>query len=174
MPFDPFKFVRSFETSHPNLSHKLAMCFLGLISPFNGHLKTRMLEWTDNTAVILLKHKRGVYNHVKAIHAGAQFTLGETCAGLVIIRNFPFNGYRPLMSDVKVQYLKQAKSDITGECFLSPEQIETANVTMSNGEIPTIQLVTNISGDVNGSQEIISIVTTTWQVKPWGLVRSKK
>ncbi len=171
MPFDPFQFVRSLETKSPKLSHKLAMCFLGLISPFNGHLKTEMLEWTDNRVLISLKRSRGVRNHVKSIHAGAQFTLGETCAGLVIIRNFPFAGYRPLMSDVKVTYSKQARGRVVGECALSPEDIAKMHRTIEAGEVPMIEMVTNIRND---QDEIITVVTTTWQVKPWGQVRPKK
>ena len=173
MPFDPFKFVRSFENKSPKLSHKLAMSFLGWMSPFNGHLKTQMSEWTDNKVQIVLKRSRGVRNHVGSIHAGAQFTLGETCAGLVIIRNFPFGSFRPLMSDVKVSYSKQARSEVVGECILYNEEIEKAKETIARGEIPVIELTTNIYGQVNGQTEIVSVVTTTWQVKPWGLVKSK-
>ena len=173
MPFDPFKFVQGLEKTSPGFSRKLTMFFLGFMSPFNGHLKTDMQEWTDNKAIITLMRTRGVRNHVAAIHAGAQFTLGETCAGLVIIRNFPFSHYRPLMSDVSVTYSKQARSDITGECILSPEAILKAHDAIGRGEIPVIELTTNISGDVNGQREIISVVKTVWQVKPWKQVRSK-
>ena len=173
MRFDPFKFVRSLEAKHPKLAHKLVIFFLNLVTPFNGHLKTRMLEWSDNSTVVELKHSRGVCNHLKAIHAGAQFTLGETCAGLAIIRNFPFAGYRPIMSNVSVVYSKQARGDVIGECLLPQSEIDRVKDAIAKGEVPTIEMTTNISGDVNGSQEIISVVKTIWQIKPWGLVKSK-
>lgn len=172
MPFDPFKFVRGFEGKKPELSRRLAIGFLGLMSPFNSRLKTRLIEWTDNKAVIVLKRSRGVRNHVGSIHAGAQFTLGETCAGLVIIRNFPFGGFRPLMSNVSAVYSKQARSDVTGECILAQSEIDRAKESMAAGEVPTLEMTTRIYGDVNGERTIVSIITTMWQVKPWGQVKS--
>lgn len=173
MPFDPFKLLRSLEEKHPKTSRCLTMAFLSRLSPFNNHLGAKLLDWTDNHCLIFVKKRRRVQNHVGSIHAGALFTLGETCAGLVIIRNFPFAKFRPLMSDVKVSYSKQARSDVWGECIAVEGSMANAHQIFDKGEIPTIEMTTNISGMVNGQKEIIAVVTTVWQVKPWGLVKSK-
>ncbi len=174
MPFDPFKFLRGLEDKYPKTSKCLTMGFLNKLSPFNNHLGAKLIEWSDNRCLIFVKKRRKVQNHVGSIHAGALFTLGETCAGLVIIRNFPFEKFRPLMSDVKVNYYKQARGDVWGECIAAPGAIEAAHVTFQSAEIPTIEMTTNISGDVNGERQIIAVVTTIWQVKPWGQVKLKK
>ena len=174
MPFDPFRFLKNLEKTSPKLSYGLTMAFLNRLSPFNNHLGAKLLDWTDERAFIFVKRRRGVRNHVGSIHAGALFTLGETCAGLVIIRNFPFEKFRPLMSDVKVTYSKQARGDVYGECVAVPNAMSDAHHIFDSGEIPTIEMTTNITGDVNGEKQIIAVVTTTWQVKPWGQVRTKK
>ena len=172
MPFDPFSFLKNLETTQPEIARFLTMQFLNRFSPFNNTLKAKMLNWTNNECKIFVRKRRGIQNHVGNIHAGAIFTLGETCAGLVIIRNFPFAQYRPLMSDVKVTYSKQARGDITGVSTLNVSAIQNAQDKMASGEIPTIEMRTDIYSDVKGAQEIIAVVSTVWQVKPWKDVRS--
>lgn len=170
MPFDPFSAIAKLERKSPALARFVAINFLSWLSPFNAHLGSRLVEWTDEKCVIAIKRHRGVRNHVKSIHAGALFTLGETCAGLVIIRNFPFAKYRPLMSDVKVNYSKQARGDVTGECVIPKETVARMLREIVAEQIPFVEVVTNI---MNDQKEIIAVVTTTWQVKQWGLVRTK-
>ncbi len=168
MPFDPFHAIARLEEKSPALGRWVAMAFLSNLSPFNRHLKAKMLEWNDNKCVIEVKRRRRVRNHVGSVHAGALFTLGETCAGLVIIRNFPFGKFRPLMSDVRVTYSKQARGDVVGECVISPPDILRMHEDIARDEVPSIEVVTNI---YNSDKEIIAVVTTVWQVKPWGMVR---
>ncbi len=168
MPFDPFFAIARLEEKSPKLGHWAAMTFLSFLSPFNAHLKAKMVEWNDNKCAISVKRRRRVRNHVGSIHAGALFTLGETCAGLVIIRNFPFAKFRPLMSDVRVTYSKQARGDVVGRCVIPPETIARMHEEFKKDEIPSVEVATNIS---NGDGEIIAIVTTVWQVKPWDAVR---
>jgi acyl-coenzyme A thioesterase PaaI-like protein len=170
MRFDPFHWLAQLEQKRPALAKWLAMILLSCVSPFNAHLGAKLLGWDDLACTILLKRRRGVRNHVATIHAGALFTLGETCAGLVIIRNFPFEGFRPLMSDVRVSYLKQARDDVTGEACIPPETIASMHAALARGEIPTVEVVTDI---YDTSRLHIAAVTTVWQVKPWKDVRSK-
>jgi acyl-coenzyme A thioesterase PaaI-like protein len=170
MPFDPFAFIKGIEKNSPRFARMATMCALSLISPFNRHLKARLMEWNDEKAVIQLRRIRRVRNHVGSIHAGALFTLGETCAGLVIIRNFPFKKFRPLMSDVKVTYSKQARGDVTGEAIIPAADIERMHETIRQGEVPSLEVTTNIFND---QREMIAVVTTTWQVKSWQLVKVK-
>lgn len=170
MPFDPFKSIARLEAKSPHFARFVAIHFLNWLSPFNGHLGSRLDQWTDERCVIYLKRHRGICNHVKSIHAGALFTLGETCAGLVVIRNFPFARYRPLMSDVKVNYAKQARGDVTGDCVIPAEAIARMHEELRNEIVPFIDAVTTIR---NSENEVVATVTTTWQVKRWDLVRKK-
>lgn len=169
MRFDPFRMLVRLEKKRPALARFLAMVFLSFVSPFNARLRARMVRWDDNNCVIFLKRRRGVKNHVGTIHAGALFTLGETCAGLVIIRNFPFEGFRPLMSSVRVDYSKQARDDVTGAAHVGPETIGAMREALAGGEVPSVEIVTEIS---DGTGLPIAAVTTVWQIKPWQKVRS--
>ena len=170
MPFDPFQAVVRLEGKSPAFARFATMFLLSWISPFNARLKADLLVWDAEKSVISVKRRRGVRNHVGSIHAGALFTLGETCAGLVIVRNFPFGQYRPLMSDVRVNYSKQARGDVVGKCVIPASEIERLKSEMNGDEPRFIEVVTDI---FNAEKEIICKVTTTWQVKKWSLVRKK-
>lgn len=167
MRYDPFRWLVGFEPRHPRLARFLAMRILGFVSPFNSHLGAEMLEWTDRRCAISLRRRRKVRNHVGSIHAGALFTLGETCAGLVIVRNFPFQRFRPLMSEVRITYSKQARGDVTGTAEMPAEEVDRMLAVIGQGEIPFTELVTHIT---NRDGEIVAEVTTLWQVKSWDLV----
>jgi acyl-coenzyme A thioesterase PaaI-like protein len=170
MPFDPVELVEKFEKAAPSLSRKFSMLALGFISPFNSHLKGKLKAWGKNKVKIELACHRGVKNHVGSIHAGALFTLGETCAGLIIIRNFSFKEHRPLMSEVSVVYDKQALEGVTGVCEVTAGVLDKAKATLKKGEIPFIPMKTLI---FNGKGQKIAEVNTKWQVKPWKKVKIK-
>lgn len=169
MPSDPFRVISLLERKHPRFARWAVMKALGNMSPFNRPLGAKLVEWDDRHALIEMKRRYRLRNHVGSIHAGALFTLGETCAGLVIVRNFPFEKFRPLMSDVRVTYSKQARGDVAGRCEITPDTVAAMKAVLDGGEIPTVEMVTTI---FNREQETIAVVTTVWQVKPWQLVKT--
>jgi acyl-coenzyme A thioesterase PaaI-like protein len=168
MQFDLIPIAEILEAASPSLANSLSMRALGLISPFNAHLKAKLLLWGKNKSKIEIKCHRGIRNHVGSIHAGALFTLGETCAGIIIIRNFSFKNFRPLMSDVKVKYSKQARGKVFGTSHLAPGALKKAQKELKEKKIPFIPMETIITDEKNN---VIAEVKTIWQVKPWKQVR---
>ena len=171
MPFDPIKLIERFESTSPALTNKMTMLALGLMSPFNAHLHSRLVKWTKNKIEIDLRCHRGVKNHVGGIHAGALFTLGETCAGLVLIRNFSFEEHRPLMAEVSVKFEKQARSLVHGVSEIADGALSSARKALKVGEAPFIPMLTLI---VDDKDQKIAEVKTVWQIKAWNQVRIKK
>ena len=171
MPFDYFKLMTQLEKRAPALSKKISIKILGLVSPFNSHLKARLLNWTKESASLEVPLHRGVKNHIGGIHAGAIFTLGETCAGLVIIKNFSFSKYRPIMTDVSVKYSIQARGKITGVTTVKRSSINKVNQGLMSGSPQTIALETRI---LNSKKEELALVKTKWQIKSWDQIKIKK
>ena len=170
MRFDPVALAEVLESASPRLANVLSMKALGLISPFNSHLGAKLLTWSKNESKIEIKCHRAIKNHVGSIHAGALFTLGETCAGIIIIRNFSFKKFRPLMSDVEVKYSKQARGKVQGIAVLSLEALKKAQKEIREKKIPFIPMKTIITDEPGN---VIAEVKTIWQVKPWKQVRKK-
>ena len=49
--------------------------------PFANHVGVRLLEIGDGSASAALEQREEVSNHIKSMHAGAMFTLGEAASG---------------------------------------------------------------------------------------------
>ncbi len=169
MAFDFVKVVSQIERKSPTISKHLSMGFLSLASPFNSHLKLKMLNWDQRWIQLRLKNHRKVRNHVGSIHAGALFTLGETCAGLLIVRNFSFKEFRPIMSKISAEFFKQAKSTVTGEAVLESMKVNEIKYGLDRGHEQFIDMQTQIKRE---SGELIALVNTTWQIKSWDKVRT--
>ena len=73
-----------------------------------------------------LDFKDEVKNHVKTIHASAQFTLAETKSGLYLVELFPDLSGKvvPLLRDAKIKYKKPALEKIIAFANIEDEEIE--------------------------------------------------
>lgn len=170
MRFDIGELITKVEKASPRFSKKLSTTLLNLTSPFNGHLKLKMLNWSDSGAKLQLRNHRAVRNHVGGIHAGALFTLGETCAGLTIIRNFNFKEYRPILSHISADFFKQARKTVIGESFIQKNDVHNIKRGLNDGEPQFIEMHTEIK---NEDDEVLAKVNTTWQIKSWAQVKTK-
>ena len=72
-----------------------------------------------------LEYKGDILNHVKTIHASAQFTLAETQSGLYLQNIFPELEGKvvPLLRDSKVKYKKPALKKIVAYASANDENI---------------------------------------------------
>lgn len=75
---------------------------------------------------LYLECKEDILNHIKTIHASAQFTLAETESGLYLQQLFPELEGRvvPVLRDAKVKYKKPALKKIVAIASVNDESIE--------------------------------------------------
>ena len=137
---------------------------LNIAIPFNIPHKFKYLELSEQKAVIEIPYNKMNQNHLGGIHACAIATLGEYPAGLIILKHFGIANYRIIMKDLRVDYIKQAKSSLLGVAQLSPEDVEVIKSQLSKEGHSLINMVTNIMTE---QEEIVAIVQTTWQLKNW-------
>ena len=62
-------------------------------------------------------------NHVQMMYAGALFTLAEVPGGAVFMSAFDGKKYYPIVNDMKIRFRRPAKTDITVEVRITPEQV---------------------------------------------------
>ena len=170
MPFDFVHIVEKLEKSAPEFSKKISIKFLGLVSPFNAHLKLKMLQWTRFKVQVEMSCHRAVKNHIGGIHAGALFTVGETCAGLLLVRNFKFADYRPIMAKISVEFLRQARSKVIATSEINEILLREIQLGLNRGESQTVDMQTHI---IDEEGQVVSRVMTQWQIKAWDQVRLK-
>jgi acyl-coenzyme A thioesterase PaaI-like protein len=143
---------------------------LRFLIPFNGPHSFKMAIIDEGQVSIKLPYKRVNMNHLKGIHACALATLGEFCAGLSLIKQFPFSKYRPILKSLHSDYTYQAKTDVIGTILIDHERMNQVKEELKTADKVTVNLVTII---VNTEQKEVARITTEWQIKSWEKVKTK-
>jgi acyl-coenzyme A thioesterase PaaI-like protein len=144
---------------------------LALGIPFNAPHGFKIKKINSDAVVIELPDKKLNHNHLSGVHACAIATVGEFCAGMSILSAFGISKYRLILSELNVKYTYQGRTNLEGLCV--PSQInkdEVEKALESEGKFLQT-LVTTIREKETGKD--VATVTTTWQLKPWNLVKTK-
>ncbi len=155
---------------HPPAAPALAGLGIRLASPFNRPLRAAVEIWEPTRCRIRVAHRRPLQNHVGSLHAGALVTAGESAAGLMLVRTFPFDRFRPLLMSLSATYLRQARAELFGEVAITLELLAALEERLRAGETARVELVTNLT-ELDGTA--VARVETVWQVKPWSQVRAR-
>jgi acyl-coenzyme A thioesterase PaaI-like protein len=144
---------------------------MGRIIPFNRPHGFFIEELTEERVRTAAAYKRSNHNHIRGIHACAIATVAEFSAGLLLLSRLDPARYRLIMSKLDVDYMYQAKQDITAETCLSNAELQDRVLKpLETAESHSIVLETLIS-DRDGNQ--VARAHTTWQIKRWDKVRTK-
>jgi len=154
----------------PGIARMVTGRGLGLMSPFNGHLKARLLTWEQDRCVFELKNKRRVRNHLGGVHAGALVTLGESAAGLLLLKNFSFSDYRLILKELKAEYERQGRGrlEATAE-FTAARRKKVASALEEDAQF--VPMVTEIYRE---DGELVARIKTKWQLKRWEQVGQRR
>lgn len=66
----------------------------------------------------------GNQNHVGTMYAGALFAIAEVPGGALAVQLFDPAKYYPVIKDMKVDYRRPARTDVTVEASISPEEVQ--------------------------------------------------
>jgi acyl-coenzyme A thioesterase PaaI-like protein len=103
-----------------------------------------------------LEYKNDVLNHLKSIHASAQFTLAETQSGLYLQKLFPelVGKVIPLLRDSKIKYKKPALKMISALVKCSDEDVARFKEQFDRKGRSTLSLHV----EVKDSDEVVTAV----------------
>ncbi len=139
--------------------------------PFNAPHRMKIRQISEDQVRVVLPNRKLNHNHLGGIHACAMATVGEYCAGLSLLSSFGISKYRLIMSDLSVTYTWQGRTDLEGIC--SPRVIDkdAVKAALDEGKTYTQSFETVIQEEKTGKE--VARVKTTWQLKPWGSVKTK-
>lgn len=93
----------------------------GLAVPYLATSSVELLEVDAGEAVLALRNRRKVQNHMKGVHASAMFLLAEAATGVVLSANLP-DGSRFATTHIEIDYKQKAVGDLKAIARLTPEQ----------------------------------------------------
>ncbi len=127
--------------------------------PFVSHVGIK-----DKNNELSLDFKENVLNHIKTIHASAQFTLAETQSGIYLQKLFPeLEGkVLPVLRDAQIKYKKPAQEKIIAIASTDGEAVEKFKQQFERKGRGSLQIEVEVK-DMNGV--LTSQGTFTWFVQ---------
>ncbi|WP_286233841.1 DUF4442 domain-containing protein [Thalassotalea sediminis] len=126
---------------------------------YAGTTGIEIVSWTDSKAVVQLKNKKKVQNHIGTIHAVAAAVLAESTTGIVFGMNVPDHCI-PLLKSMKIDYQRRMQGKLTATAQLTQVQQEIICST-DKGEIFVNVEIT----DESNQQPIICAMEWAWVPK---------
>ena len=170
LPTNKFAILSKIQSIQPDfLRLKILDKVFTAMIPFNRGLGFEIKKLDQESCMIFSPEKRKRQNHVGGAHACALAVLGEYTAGLLLAQHYSPEKYRFIIAHLEAEYHKQGRGTLEALC-LKPD-ITILNPVTENGDK---EMFVDLSTEIKNSQgELVAIIKTKWQAKPWELVRSK-
>lgn len=144
---------------------------LTMMIPFNAPHGIKVVQVGQNFINAKIPYKRKNHNHLRGIHACAIATLGEFCAGMTLVKSFPFSKYRLILSNLEIDYHYQGKTALIGHAKITDEQISDVESSLKDSDKTLIVMETRVA---DKSDNDVATVKSTWQIKEWSNVKTKR
>ena len=153
------KIVSNINVLPEFLRVKVMTSIFGNMVKFTGTAGISIDELSDQRAVISLKNKKSVQNHIGSVHAVAGILIAETATGYLVGMNIPDTSV-PVIKTIKADYVKRAKGNMKAVACLSDEQVATMK-SQDKGETVVPVLVS----DEEGKEPILMEMVWAWTPK---------
>lgn len=88
-------------------------------APFFATIRPMFIELRPGHALVRMKKRRAVHNHIGTVHAIAMCNLAELAAGVMSDATVPVT-HRWIPKGMTVEYLKKAETDLTAVAEIEP------------------------------------------------------
>lgn len=126
--------------------------FVGRMAPYTGTIRALVLELAPGHALVQLRDRRAVRNHLRSVHAIALANLGELASGLAASAAMP-DGVRGIPVAIHIDYHRKARGTLraTGSAVL-PKVTE-----------PT---TTEVTAEIHDeARTLVTTVRVTWKLE---------
>lgn len=138
---------------------KALTTFFGTVVKFTGTTGIKVEELTEKRAVVTLKNKKSVQNHIGSVHAVASILIAESATGYLAGMNVPESSVN-VIKTIKADYVKRAKGDMRAVATITDEQVKLMQ-SQEKGETVVKVTVT----DADGKEPILMEMVWAWTPK---------
>lgn len=126
---------------------------------YAGTSSIKIHEVSKYKALLSLKNRKSVQNHIGSIHAIAAALLAESATGIVFGMNVP-DSKLPLLKSMAINYQRRMQGDLTAEASLTTEQVSQ----IEQDEKGAIEIAVVIH-DESGQEPIVCCMDWAWVTK---------
>lgn len=126
---------------------------IGKAAPYSGTIDSKVLELGNGKAVVELRDRPAVRNHLRCVHAIALVNLAEIAGNLALSYSMPDDA-RFIVAGLSIEYLKKARGTIRGLCDMEP---------ITSSERQEYQVPVRL---VNEANEVVATATLRTLVGP--------
>lgn len=130
--------------------------------PFATFVGVKLLALGDGVASAELEQRKEVSNHIKSMHAGAMFTLGEAASGAAMAGALApvILKMRPVAAVANIGFKKVAKGKLTAHAKTSQEGAVLMEAIAKDGKV-RFDVTVDIQDD---SGDTVVEMTVNWYV----------
>lgn len=119
---------------------------LGRTARYTGSIKPNVRELAPGHAVIAMRDRPAVRNHLRSVHAIALMNLGEVATGLAALACLG-PGRRGIVTQLSMAYKKKARGHLTATASFTPPSDDfegpfTVEATIVDGEGNVVAIAT--------------------------------
>lgn len=141
------KALSKFDSFPEPIRKKLTSSVLGFTVKFFGTAGIRVDELNSQRAIMTLKNRRKVQNHIGTVHAAAMSLLAESATGMLVGVTLP-DDKLPLMKTMSFNYVKRAApGELVAVAELTREQVDSI-CNEDKGEVNVKVTITDVNGVV--------------------------
>ncbi len=123
--------------------HALSL-IMGRLVRFVGTAGLDIEELTPARAIVAVRSRAKVHNHISGVHAGAMALIAETATGFLVAMNTP-DTVVPVIKSMHIEFVQRATGSLRAVAELSEEQRHLIRTTPKGDVIPKI-IVTDDAG----------------------------